>query len=346
VERGHRFLAIDEREVGLLLTMATMAIPVRQVWYSRLPLPQFRHAAPKLFLVKEGQGVPSKQQQFASKVQELIKQSKSLPPQARKHVLELLDEARKRIIGELATLNPDSFTAVQRQQLKSSIDRAFDYFRVQSTQRVSSLEGIAAQVGIASVDAPLSAAGMVSGFGQVSAQTLSIVQGYTADLIGGLSQKAAADINATIQRAFLGGQNMTDIIAQASAALGEDSPLADRAIRLTNNEILRVQSIATQGRMEDLAGRHPDLRKRWKHIPVAKVPRVGHVIIDGQLRKVDEPFDVEGEQLMYPRDPAGSAENTINCHCLSVPEMDLTPTAQEKDLLKSLGLSVVVSSAA
>jgi hypothetical protein len=38
---------------------------------------------------------------------------------------------------------------------------------------------------------------------------------------------------------------------------------------------------------------------------------------DGQVRKANEPFDVGGEELMYPRDPSGSPENTINCHCFS-----------------------------
>jgi hypothetical protein len=55
---------------------------------------------------------------------------------------------------------------------------------------------------------------------------------------------------------------------------------------------------------------------------------------------------VEGEELQYPRDPAGSAENTINCHCLMIPHLsddDLKPSDQERSLLKSLGISVVVA---
>ena len=34
---------------------------------------------------------------------------------------------------------------------------------------------------------------------------------------------------------------------------------------------------------------------------------------------VDEPFIVDGEELMYPGDSAGSARNVINCHCVSIP---------------------------
>jgi len=39
----------------------------------------------------------------------------------------------------------------------------------------------------------------------------------------------------------------------------------------------------------------------------------------GQEREVEEPFDVGGEKLLYPRDPAGSASMTINCRCVSAP---------------------------
>ena len=38
--------------------------------------------------------------------------------------------------------------------------------------------------------------------------------------------------------------------------------------------------------------------------------------LDGQVRLKDEPFDVGGEALMYPGDPSGSPENTINCYCI------------------------------
>jgi hypothetical protein len=46
---------------------------------------------------------------------------------------------------------------------------------------------------------------------------------------------------------------------------------------------------------------------------------------------------------MYPRDPAGSASNTINCHCLLRPKVDpalLKPTDAERDLLKRYGVGV------
>jgi hypothetical protein len=33
---------------------------------------------------------------------------------------------------------------------------------------------------------------------------------------------------------------------------------------------------------------------------------------------VDQPFIVDGEELMYPGDESGSASNVINCHCIQI----------------------------
>ena len=33
---------------------------------------------------------------------------------------------------------------------------------------------------------------------------------------------------------------------------------------------------------------------------------------------IDEPYIVDGEELMFPGDDAGSAGNVINCHCVSI----------------------------
>jgi hypothetical protein len=43
--------------------------------------------------------------------------------------------------------------------------------------------------------------------------------------------------------------------------------------------------------------------------------RTPHRVVDGQRRKMKEPFDVDGEKLMRPGDTNGSAKNTIGCRC-------------------------------
>jgi hypothetical protein len=40
-----------------------------------------------------------------------------------------------------------------------------------------------------------------------------------------------------------------------------------------------------------------------------------HRILDGQRRKVGEPFEVEGEKIMYPADPTAPYRLIMNCRC-------------------------------
>lgn len=296
----------------------------------------------------------SDQAKFAAKVDDLIRQSRALAPEVRKRVMELLAETRKRVIGEVASLDPASFQHAQAVALRNSIDRAMDQFREQLTQTVTSAQQTAFKIGEGMVGDPLQAAGIPApALGGVSSSALAIAQGYTADLISGLTRDSAAKVNAAIQRAFLGGQSMTDIVEQVGKALAGDegftglfSPIGARAEMIATNEILRVQSIATQSRLTDVASRIPGMKKQWVHLPIARVPRIAHLHADGQVQEVNHPFDVGGEDLMYPRDPNGSAENTINCHCVVRPYMDaaaFAPNARNQKILKDLGISITAS---
>jgi len=72
----------------------------------------------------------------------------------------------------------------------------------------------------------------------------------------------------------------------------------------------------------DVAARETglSLRKEWVSAgdgPEREGGRVrdDHWDADGQIVGMDDAFDVGGESLMYPGDPAGSAENVINCRC-------------------------------
>ncbi len=279
------------------------------------------------------------QQQFAAKVQRQIAESRALTPATEKAIAELLDEARKRIVGELAGIDPAKFQAAQLRQLKMSIDHVMARFGTDAGRSVNRLQAIAARNGAELVTAPLGDLPL----GHIALDRVKIAQDYTADLITNLSRKSAAEVNGVIQRAFLGGQSLDDILKGVANVLGPE-----RAKAVATTEVLRVQSIATQASLEDARERHPDLKKQWQHVNAARVPRISHVIADGQVREVDEAFDVDGEQLMYPRDPSGSAYNSISCHCLEKPYFDaedLKSTPAHKRLLDKLGISVEVSAA-
>lgn len=58
------------------------------------------------------------------------------------------------------------------------------------------------------------------------------------------------------------------------------------------------------------------LKKRWSAFLDEKT-RANHAVADGQVRKVTEPFIVNGQLLNYPGDSSlgASAANVVNCRC-------------------------------
>lgn len=56
--------------------------------------------------------------------------------------------------------------------------------------------------------------------------------------------------------------------------------------------------------------------KEWRAVLDSRT-RFAHLEADGQIKKIDEPFEVGNELLMYPSDSSlgASAGNTINCRC-------------------------------
>ena len=291
---------------------------------------------------------------YAQQLDALTRQAEALTPEARLRILKLLKEANREILADVSRSEPGSYNAARLQALKAQVDRVMEEFARQASSQVSELERKTYEQTARQVDATVSAGtGALAVQPVIDTAALQVVQGYTADLIGGLTHDMSSRINAAIQRAFLGGSNLEQLVTQIGSTLeggefsGLFSQVGKQAMTIATNEIMRIQSLASVARINALAPHHDGLMKRWKHIPVARVPRIGHLLADGQDRKPGEPFLVEGEELQYPRDPAGSAENTINCHCLVIPHFGddaLRPTDQERSLLKSYGVSVVGAS--
>jgi uncharacterized protein with gpF-like domain len=288
--------------------------------------------------------------EYKRKLDELARLAKEPTVEAQRAIERLLSDMSREILGDIAKADPASYSAQRLRELKTAVDRAADDFQRAASSQVTAIERKTYLASADSVDAAVSAGtGGIAVHAVIDTRALALAQGYTADLISNLSREASARINLAIQRAYMGGSDLVTLINQVGSALedgkftGIFGPVGDKAVSIATNEVMRVHSLASQSRIEDLATRHPELGKQWMHIPAALIPRVTHLLADGQVRKATEPFDVGGEQLMYPRDPSGSPENTINCHCLQRPHLppeSLKPTDQERSLLQKLGLSI------
>jgi len=119
-------------------------------------------------------------------------------------------------------------------------------------------------------------------------------------------------------------------LAQRVDDLYTESIIPDRSQTIAATEVHGANEYGSQ---EAASSSGLSLTKVWLSLHDSKV-RDDHAEADGQEVGMDEAFDVGGEQLMYPGDPAGSAGNTINCRCTVI--YMSKQASEEDDISKAL----------
>lgn len=134
-----------------------------------------------------------------------------------------------------------------------------------------------------------------------------------ANRIVGINDKSYDDVKDILQQGYDGGWSIKKIQGELEDKFSEFA--GDRSKRIAITEMNgAVNGASVEGYRE--AGVE---KKEWLTAPGAKYPR--HELVDGldgQVVGIDEPFDVNGELMMFPGAPGGSAENTVSCHCTIV----------------------------
>ena len=125
-------------------------------------------------------------------------------------------------------------------------------------------------------------------------------------------------IRAELSRGITNGESWNGVAKKI--ALGMNSPFDKayhRTCTIARTEGHRVQQEATHHCQQKAKSKGADVVKQWDSTLDGNT-RPWHMDADGQIAEIDQPFEVMGEQLMYPSDPAGSARNVINCRCCSL----------------------------
>lgn len=143
--------------------------------------------------------------------------------------------------------------------------------------------------------------------------------------VRGIGADVAADLTVSLTEGSILGESVLDLEARVRGIF--DSTEA-RAHTIARTSVVP----AANGAHAEVAGVINDqvvpLDKEWLATSDDRT-REWHAEADGQRVPYAEPFDVMGEAMMYPGDPAGSAANVVNCRCVVLyPEAD-TGTEQE-----------------
>ena len=126
--------------------------------------------------------------------------------------------------------------------------------------------------------------------------------------------KMKLSIRAELSRSVANGSSWNEVAVKI--AMGMNNPF-DKAYKdgllIARTEGHRIQQSASLDACHIAKNKGADIIKQWDSTLDGKT-RPAHREADGQLRELDEPFDVWGEKLDAPA-IGGSAKNVCNCRC-------------------------------
>lgn len=139
----------------------------------------------------------------------------------------------------------------------------------------------------------------------------------TETLLNAVGDRLAAAATQSLAEGMNAGEDLETLRARLAAVFVEDgSELgASRASRIATTEATRAWNQGALAAAQALAAEGNVVVKQWLTSNDERV-RPSHRDANGQLRMLEEPFDVDGTAMMYPGDPAAPAVETIMCRCI------------------------------
>ena len=122
--------------------------------------------------------------------------------------------------------------------------------------------------------------------------------------------KLKRSISAEISRGVAGGMSLNEIARNISSAT--KAPMS-RARTIVQTESHRIQQAARQNARLTAKSKGAEIVKQWNSTLDGET-RDTHRKLDGQIRELDEPFEIGGMKAMYPGDFGDPAED-CNCRC-------------------------------
>lgn len=244
---------------------------------------------------------------------------------AEKEVVRLLREALRRI-REILAGQPTDYQLWYLPQIRTQIEGALADYLERGAAAASQQQSAAWRAAVESVDDVVTRAagpGVTAVVPEIDTRALSAMRTFLTDRLRDVGVEVVRRINTELGLVIIGVQSPADAISKLTTIFGGQR---QRAITIVRTEIGRAFSVASHERMLQMAQRVDGFKKQWRRS--GKIhSRPGHDAADGQVREVDEPFEVispHGEivKLMHPRDPAAPPGETINCGCEALPFLD------------------------
>jgi hypothetical protein len=133
------------------------------------------------------------------------------------------------------------------------------------------------------------------------------------DSLGEDVNKLKTSIRAEVSRGIANGSTWNDIAAKLTRSF-KNTPFNkayNRAMTIARTEGHRIAVQAADRAQHKAKEKGADVVKQWNSTLDGKT-RDSHRQVDGEIRELDEKFS---NNLMFPGDPSGGAEEVVNCRC-------------------------------
>lgn len=144
-------------------------------------------------------------------------------------------------------------------------------------------------------------------------QTDSKINGTLYDALGVDVERLKKSISGEITRGLAGGMSTNEIARNISNAT--KAPFS-RAKTIVRTESHRIQQASCYNAQKTARSKGANVVRQWD-ASLDGDTRPTHRQLDGQIRELDEPFEMDGKSAMYPGDFGDPAED-CNCRCQSL----------------------------
>jgi len=211
--------------------------------------------------------------------------------------------------GGLEAVDYDVIIQKMGEQAKKGISETFEYFARQGKADAKALQGA-----ITKMDVDFSE--WDDAVDMTLPHIIEWLEKYPFIFAQQVTETTIEMLRKELQEALRNHEGINEIMKRV-ARVFDLSEKGWRAERIARTETIRA---ANKGTLEGY--RQAGVRKKEWVTALDERTREWHAEADGQIVGIDEPFIVGGEQLMYPGDPNGSPENTINCRCTVAPVIE------------------------
>jgi len=139
--------------------------------------------------------------------------------------------------------------------------------------------------------------------------------------ISGIDDTTRDSIRKALEDGLALGEDMYQLADRIEALYLEDI-IPHRSMLIAQNEVMTANNVASFLSTKALADEHGlEVTKTWITARDGRVrdgPDADHVAMDGVTVPLDEPFVVDGFEMMFPRDDSRGAprREILNCRCI------------------------------